>query len=168
MDLKDFNNSKIKVENNSFLLLSSHRNDYFNEYSEKISNDNPDYKGYILSDLFFSEANIEIVQRFLVLSVYKETNKKYLIPFQNHNSITTVMKYMFNENAKNLPYDITKQINELNTYVVTELKPMIIKNIYRREQYIKDINAPPPINNLPINVNSAGNKTLPSYSSTFI
>ena len=31
MDLKDFNNSKIDVQNNSFLLLSSHRNDYFNK-----------------------------------------------------------------------------------------------------------------------------------------
>ena len=168
MDLKDFNNSKIDIENNSFLLLSSHRKDYFNEYSDKISSDNPDYQGYILSDLFFSEANVEIVQRQIVLAVYKGTNKKYVIPFQNHNSIVTVMKYMFNEYAKQLPYDITNQIKDLNSYVVNELHPMIIKNIKRRDQYLKDISSPPPINDLPINVNSAGNKTLPSYSSTFI
>ena len=167
MDLKDFNNTKIDIENNSFLLLSSHRNDYFKEYSEKISSDNPDYQGYILSDLFFSEANIEIVQRQLVLGVYNNSKKKYLIPFQNNNSILTVMKYMFNENAKHLPYDVTNQIKELNNMVVMELQPMIIKNIMRKNKYLEDINNPPPVNDLPINVNSAGNKTLPSYSSTF-
>lgn len=168
MDLKDFNNKKIDIENNSFLLLSSHRKNYFNEFSDKISSDNQDYQGYILSDLFFCEANIEIVQRQIVLAVYKDTNKKYVIPFQNHNSIVTVMKYMFNEYAKQLPYDITNQIKDLNSYVVNELYPMIIKNIKRRDQYLQDISNPPPINDLPINVNSAGNKTLPSYSSTFI
>ena len=61
MDLKDFNNSKIEIENNSFLLLSSHRNDYFKEYSEKISSDNPNYQGYILSDLFLSEQLVNFV-----------------------------------------------------------------------------------------------------------
>lgn len=167
MDLKDFNNSKIDIENNSFLLLSSHRNDYFKEYSDRISSDNPDYQGYLLTDLFFSDANIEIIQRQLVLGVYNYSKKKYIIPFQNNNSITTVMKYMFNENAKHLPYNITIQIKELNDMVVNELQPMIIKNIEIKKKFLEDINNPPPINDLPINVNSAGNKTLPSYSSTF-
>jgi len=74
---------------------------------------------------------------------------------------------MFNENAKQLPYDITNQIKELNNMVVMELQPMIIKNIIRKNKYLEDINNPPPVNDLPINVNSAGNKTLSSYSSTF-
>jgi hypothetical protein len=44
---------------------------------------------------------------------------------------------------------------------------MIIKNIDSKLKYLDDINSPPPVNDLPINVNSAGNKTLPSISYTF-
>ena len=155
------------IENNSFLLLSAHRNKYFEEFSKKLDKDNKNYQGFILEDLFFSESNIEIVQKQLVLSIYKNTNRKYLIPFQNYKSILTVMKFIFNDQAKHLPYDITIQIKELNTKVVQELTPMIIKNIDSKLKYLDDINSPPPVNDLPINVNSAGNKTLPSISYTF-
>lgn len=155
------------IENNSFLLLSAHRNKYFEEFSKKLDKDNKDYQGFILEELFFSESNIEIVQKQLVLSIYKNTNRKYLIPFQNYKSILTVMKFIFNDQAKHLPYNVTEQIKELNLKVVLELTPMIIKNINSKLKYLDDINSPPPVNDLPINVNSAGNKTLPSISYTF-
>ena len=155
------------IENNSFLLLSAHRNKYFEEFSKKLDKDNKDYQGFILEELFFSESNIEIVQKQLVLSIYKNTNRKYLIPFQNYKSILTVMKFIFNDQAKHLPYNVTEQIKELNLKVVLELTPMIIKNINSKLKYLDDINSPPPINELPLNVNSAGNKTLPSISYTF-
>tara|TARA_B100001248_G_C27397706_1_gene466916 strand:- start:5312 stop:5794 length:483 start_codon:yes stop_codon:yes gene_type:complete len=155
------------IENNSFLLLSAHRNKYFEEFSKKLDKDNKNYQGFILEELFFSESNIEIIQKQLVLSIFNKTNRKYLIPFQNYKSILTVMKFIFNDQAKHLPYDITDQIKELNLKVIQELTPMIIKNIDSKMKYLEDINSPPPINDLPINVNSAGNKTLPSISYTF-
>lgn len=155
------------IENNSFLLLSAHRNKYFEEFSKKLDKDNKNYQGFILEELFFSESNIEIIQKQLVLSIFNKTNRKYLIPFQNYKSILTVMKFIFNDQAKHLPYDITDQIKELNLKVIQELTPMIIKNIDSKMKYLEDINSPPPINDLPVNVNSAGNKTLPSISYTF-
>jgi hypothetical protein len=155
------------IENNSFLLLSAHRNKYFEEFSKKLDKDSKEYQGFILEELFFSESNIEIVQKQLVLSIYKNSDRKYLIPFQNYKSILTVMKFIFNDQAKHLPYNITEQITELNLKVVLELTPMIIKNIDSKLKYLDDINSPPPVNELPINVNSAGNKTLPSISYTF-
>lgn len=155
------------IENNSFLLLSAHRNKYFEEFSKKLDKDNKDYQGYILEELYFSESNIEIIQKQLVLSIFNKTNRKYLIPFQNYKSILTVMKFIFNDQAKHLPYDITDQIKELNLKVIKELTPMIIKNIDSKMKYLDDINSPPPVNDLPLNVNSAGNKTLPSISYTF-
>ena len=166
VNINDIEDNKIEVQDNSFLLLSSHRKDYFNEFNKKLSKENPNYQGYILKDLFFSQGNIEIIQRQLVLSVYKESNKKYVIPFQKYESIITTMKYMFYSYAKNLPYDITQQIEELNEYTVKDLTPMVLKNIERRQTYIDEINSPPPVNPLPTNVNSAGNRTLPSFTST--
>lgn len=155
------------IENNSFLLLSAHRNKYFEEFSKKLDKENKNYEGFILNEVFFCESNIEIIQKQLILSIFKKTNRKYLIPFQNDKSILTVMKFIFNDQAKHLPYNITQQIEELNLKVVKELTPMIIKNIDSKLKYLDDINSPPPINDLPLNVNSAGNKTLPSISYTF-
>jgi hypothetical protein len=77
------------------------------------------------------------------------------------------MKYIFNENAKHLPYNLTEQIKELNNYVANEITPMILNNIKAKQEYLREVNAPPPVNDLPINVNSAGNRTLSSYTSTF-
>jgi hypothetical protein len=155
------------IEDNSFLLLSAHRNKYFEEFSKKLDKNNKDYQGFILEDLFFSESNIEIVQKQLVLSIFKTSNRKFLIPFQNYKSILTVMKFIFNDQAKHLPYNITEQISELNSKVVKELTNNIINSINSKLKYLDDINSPPPVNDLPINVNSAGNKTLPSISYTF-
>lgn len=159
--------SPIDIENNSFLLLSDNRKNYFKKFSDKLDSSNNDYQGYVLSDLFFSQGNIEIIQRQIVLSVFKKSNKKYLIPFQNSKSLEIVMKYIFNINAKHLPYNLTEQIRELNYYVSNEMTNMILNNIKSKQEYLREINAPPPVNDLPINVNSAGNKTLSSFTSTF-
>ena len=35
---------------------------------KKLDSSNEDYEGYILSDLFFSTANVEIIQRQIVLN----------------------------------------------------------------------------------------------------
>ena len=168
-DIKNENHliSPINVENNSFLLFSDNRKNYFKKFSDKLDNSNNDYQGYVLSDLFFSQGNIEIIQRQIVLSVFKKSNKKYLIPFQNSKSLEIVMKYIFNINAKHLPYNLTEQIRELNYYVSNEMTNMILNNIKSKQEYLREINAPPPVNDLPINVNSAGNKTLSSFTSTF-
>ena len=168
-EIKNDNNliNKIDIENNSFLLLSDHRNNYFKKFSEKLNDTNNNYEGYLLSDLFFSQANIEIINRQIVLNVFKKSEKKYLIPFQNTKSLEIIMKYIFNENAKHLPYNLTEQIKELNNYVANEITPMILNNIKAKQEYLREVNAPPPVNDLPINVNSAGNRTLSSYTSTF-
>ena len=143
----------ISVENNSFLLFSDNRKNYFKKFSDKLDSSNNDYQGYVLSDLFFSQGNIEIIQRQIVLSVFKKSNKKYLIPFQNSKSLEIVMKYIFNINAKHLPYNLTEQIRELNYYVSNEMTNMILNNIKSKQEYLREINAPPPVNDLPINVN---------------
>lgn len=148
----------ISVENNSFLFLNDHKNEYFEKLSKKLSNK----KNINIQDIFFTNQNIDLIQKQLILSIYKNSNKKYVIPYQNNNSILIVMKYIFNEQARHLPYNIKQQITTLNNYVVNELTPMIIKNIDAKEKYLNDINSPPPLNDLPINVNNKGNKSLPS------
>ena len=63
-----------------------------------------------LEELFFSDGNMDIINKQLVLSVWKKSNKKYKIGFQDKKKLIIVMRYIFIEYAKNLPYDLTKQI----------------------------------------------------------
>ena len=167
-NLENTNYFNTDTESNSFLFLSAHRDDYFNKISKKLDKSSKNYEGYLLDKYFFSSENIEIIQKQVILGVFQQSNKEFLIPPQNINSIETVMKYIYNKYSKNLPYDITGQVRELNTLIEKELVPMIINNCKARQQYIKTINSPPPTGpELPTNINSSGNRTLPSVTTTF-
>ena len=41
----------------------------------------------ILSILYFSDENIDLINKQLVLRIYKVTNKKYRIPFQSKDNL---------------------------------------------------------------------------------
>ena len=163
------NKEKINVHNsnfvgdNHFLFLNSHRKDYFGKYNEALNEKNKDYQGYILEEVFFSNKNIEIIQKQLIMFIYNESNKKYLIPKQKNESIIIVMKYIFNTYAQHLPFKVKEQIAQLNDKVVGEIAADIISNLNSKEIYLKDINRQPELLDRPLNVSNAGNRTLPSF-----
>tara|TARA_B100000886_G_C20418182_1_gene490175 strand:- start:441 stop:983 length:543 start_codon:yes stop_codon:yes gene_type:complete len=155
------------IENNSFLFLSEHRNNYFYDLDKKFNCKSKNYEGYFLEDLFFSDKNIEIIQRQLVLKIYKDSNKKYVIPFQNYKSLDIIMKFIFNDQAKHLPYNNQGQIRELNEKVIKEIYPSIINNLNFREFYLNEVNGERKIDQLPVNTSIKGSSTLPSIPNTF-
>ena len=73
------------------------------------------------------------------------------------------MRYIFLEYAKNLPFNIDKQIAELNCRVVGDILPNIFTNVRQKIDYLKEIDCPRPQIPLPINTKSE-NKELPSIS----
>tara|TARA_Y100000991_G_C21749610_1_gene254065 strand:- start:38 stop:580 length:543 start_codon:yes stop_codon:yes gene_type:complete len=156
-----------KIENNSFLFLSDHRKNYFYKLDKNFNCKNKDYEGYLLEKLFFSDKNIEIIQRQLILKVYKDSKKKFIIPYQNQKSLDLIMKFIFNDQAKHLPYDNKGQIRDLNNKVVNEIYPLIINNLNFREHYLKEINDVRKIDKLPISTSIKGSLTLPSIPNTF-
>jgi len=87
-----------------------------------------------LSTNFFSDENIDLINKQLLLKVYKESNKTYKIPFQSKNNMLIVMRYVWIQYSKNLDFKIKEQIKELNCIVIGEIYPAVITNI---EQYIK-------------------------------
>ena len=69
--------------------------------------------------------------------------------------------------AKNLPHDITNQLEELNQLTVNEILPKVLSNIQQYIGYLENkarIPAPLPRS---VNVNSAGTKSLRSITTTF-
>lgn len=119
----------------------------------------------ILEKIFFSDENIDIINKQLILSVWKKSNKQYKIEYQDKNKLIIVMRYVFIENAKNLPYNITKQLIDLNCIVVGEIVSNIITNFEQKLGYLKDIEKRGDLIPLPQNTNR--NKTLVTNNQLF-
>lgn len=156
-----------QLGNNPFLFLSNHRKDYFKQMKNQMNEKSEGYQGYILQDTFFLDENIQLIQRQIIMDVYKKSNKKYLIKEQNREDISIIMKYIFNEYAQHLPFKIKEQIAELNSKVSNIISKEIIDNLESHQKYIRDSTTQPTLLDRPQNVTSAGNRTLPSVSTTF-
>jgi len=70
-----------------------------------------------LSNAFFSERNIQIIQNGIRSGVYNKSNRQYVIAEQSQDELQIVMRSIFLQYAKNLPDDIPKQISDLNKNV---------------------------------------------------
>jgi hypothetical protein len=116
-----------------------------------------------LEDIFFSNENIDTINKHLILSVFKKSQGKFKISKQSNESLIIVMRYIFIEYAKHLPYNIDKQISELNCRVVGDILPIIFTNVRQRIDYLRDIDCPRPQIPLPINTKNE-NKELPSIT----
>jgi len=119
-----------------------------------------------LETYFFSNENIDLINKQLILSVFKKTNGEFKISTQKNEDLIIVMRYTFIEYAKHLPYDIKNQIKELNTIVVGQILPNVITQITQRKEYLRVISEPREILPLPIS-ESTSNKILPSITKTF-
>jgi hypothetical protein len=120
----------------------------------------------LVSRLFFSKENIELINKQLVLTVWKKSNKKYKIPFQKKEDLFTVMRYVYIQEGKNLPFKIKEQIKNLNDSVVKEIVPYIFTAVEQYQDYLRDINNPLKPPELPINTREL-DRTLPSISNIF-
>ena len=118
-----------------------------------------------LPSQFFSDDNILQINKKLIYQVFKKTNGEYKIKPQSNEQLLIVMRYVFLEYARHLPYDVKEQIDELNCRVVNEILPNVITNAQQHIGYLKQIEKireplPLPISTkYTINTNS---KVLPS------
>ena len=119
-----------------------------------------------LEKTFFSKENINLINKYLIYSVYTRTDKQFLICSQKEADLIVVMRYVFIEYSRNLPYDIDKQIKDLNYRVISEILPTVISNVDQKIGYLKDIQTQPVGPPLPINTKKI-NRTLPSTANYF-
>lgn len=152
------------VAGNQFELFTENNNkgDTFKEYAlQGTLNRSP------LSDLFFSKFNMDRVQAQLRYRVFVASSGKYKIGKQSNTELEVIMRAIFLQYAKHLPNQLKEQVNELNRLVVEFAWPKILSEVEQYIFYTKDIeNLPNPIP-LPVNVSSAGTRTLSSVTTTF-
>ena len=87
-----------------------------------------------LSDLFFSQQNIQIIQNGIRAGVYKMSNGQYVIGPQDCDALKIIMRSIFLQYSANQPTNITEQIIALNQMVMN----YCIEQVYGEAQgYVK-------------------------------
>jgi hypothetical protein len=109
-----------------------------------------------VSRTFFSNDNMERIQREIIQQVYKVSQKQ--IGRQSYQELQVIMKSIYLQYGRNLPYDIEEQVLTLNKYVIDESIRIIVPNILQYNKYLEDITSPIPVMPLPQNVSNKGYK----------
>ena len=92
-----------------------------------------------LSVLFFSSKNIQIIENAIKAGVYKMSNKMHVIDTQDRDQLYVIMRSTFLQYSENHPDDLTRQVEVLNSRVVSYCVPKIYGEIQGYLQYKKDI-----------------------------
>jgi hypothetical protein len=120
-----------------------------------------------LNQLYFSKANMNIIQNKIRYKVYLNTEKKHIIDNQSDVELEIVMRSVYLQNSPNLPNQIKEQIVYLNDLVTNWCVEKIIPEIYQYFGYLKEVShMPVPIEH-PVNISSKGTKNLRSVTTTF-
>jgi Family of unknown function (DUF5761) len=115
-----------------------------------------------LSDTFFTRSNVAKIQQEIKREVYRSSGpKKWIIDDQDVDEIKMIMRAMYLQYSKNNPFNVEGQIAELNDLVVKWSAPRIMSEIEQYNYYLNDISHLPVPLQQPMNMSSAGTRSLP-------
>ena len=124
-----------------------------------------------ISDFFFGSRNINHLQGLLIKLVKDKSNGLYHISRQNDNELLIIMRSIYLQYAKHLPFEIQSletQVCELNRQVIIYAFPKIMSSIQQYLSYIRDHGS----NTRPIDhgefISSAGTRVNRGFDSLFI
>ena len=106
------------------------------EYRDAVKGD---FQETILSKVFFSAGNIQIIQNGLRAGVYKKSEERQLIiPNQNIDVLKQIMRHIFLQYAVFQPTNITEQVERLNQYVLDYTIPKVYSESIGYLKYLED------------------------------
>lgn len=94
-------------------------------------------------DLFFSELNINMLQKGIVNMVLNKSCGKYRIAQQSTSELLTIMRATYLQESMNSIVDVVGQVKRLNELVLMYSVPRIINEKEMHDRYIKDISTLP-------------------------
>ena len=92
-----------------------------------------------LSQAFFSQQNIQIIQNGIRAGVYHKSNGQYVIGPQDCDSLKIIMRSVFLQHAANQPNNINQQIAELNKIVLNYCIQQVYSEAQGYMKYIDDV-----------------------------
>jgi len=109
-----------------------------------------------LNTVYFSQANVDRVQRLLRDAIKSETGLS--IDRQNQDDVLAFMRYTYINNAMNPYGNIETQINKMNQQVVAKMLPQVRDGISSYILYLRDASTLYVPNSLPVNTSVAGDR----------
>jgi hypothetical protein len=91
-----------------------------------------------LSQVFFSEGNIQILQNGLRAGVYKMSQNKFVIAPQNMDTLKVIMRSIYMQYAEHYLTDITGQVERLNQLVLDYAVSTVYKEAVGYVKYCED------------------------------
>ena len=91
-----------------------------------------------LSQAFFSQQNIQIIQNGIRAGVYSKSNGQYVIGPQDCDSLKIVMRSVFLQHSANQPHNYQQQITELNKIVLEYCIQQVYSEAQGYMKYIDD------------------------------
>jgi hypothetical protein len=113
----------------------------------------------LLSQTFFSAENFQIIQNAIRKSAFDHTGS--IIDPVGTDDLFMVMRAIYLQYSRNLPTQIAEQIKDLDDRVVAYCVPKIVAEVNMYRYYLKDISTLPVQISQPVNVSSAGTRSLP-------
>jgi hypothetical protein len=92
----------------------------------------------LLSDIFFSRENIQIIQNGIRAGVYEKSNGKYIIGNQECETLKIIMRSLFLQYSANQPNNIKAQVEQLNAMVLDYCIPQVYGEAQGYHKYIVD------------------------------
>jgi hypothetical protein len=91
-----------------------------------------------LSNVFFSEGNIQILQNGLRAGVYKMSGSHFVIPPQNIDTLKIIMRSIYLQYAEHYATGITAQVERLNEQVWKYAVPSVYNETMGYMKYLQD------------------------------
>lgn len=115
----------------------------------------------LLAQVFFSQKNIDGLQKMIRYHVWLVSEKRHTIGRQSDRELQIIMRSIYLQNSKNLPDKIVEQAKMLNKLVLDYCIPRILSSVEQYLMYKKDVSSMPVPIARSVNLSSAGTK---SYS----
>jgi hypothetical protein len=112
-----------------------------------------------LSNLFFSNENVEKIQNGIIRGVSEQSNGQYQISNQSQDQLLIIMRAIYLQNSLNQRNNIEGQCNTLNKMVIDYAVRKIIPEIQSYIRYQKDITSNPQPLAHPQNVSMVGTRS---------
>ncbi len=92
----------------------------------------------VLSQVFFSAENIQIIQNGLRAGVHAMSDSRFIVPNQNIDTLKIIMRSIYLQYAQHIPGRITEEVERLNTLVLDYAVPNVYGEAIGYMNYIRD------------------------------
>jgi hypothetical protein len=95
-----------------------------------------------VAQLFFSDINLEALQQGIRYRVYVDSDNRIVVGHQSVEALQSIMRSVYTDYARNLPFDIVGQVRSLNARVLDYAVPQVVSEAKMYSHYMRDISSP--------------------------